>query len=107
MSELVIKIFQLFGDGQLPITKDTTMAELKKLPFDILDIITVVIIVQVIHKVDIPDALMEMPELTIEGFVWEVSKLPRQTDELFKAHTVKLYVDWMGHRAFRWDHQLN
>ena len=46
---------------------------------------------------------METPELTIEELVLEVSKLPKQTDELFVARTSKMYVDFMGHRAVRWD----
>jgi phage-related protein len=49
----------------------------------------------------------QTPELTIEEFVGEIGKLPKQTDELFIAHTMKLYVDWMGHRSLRWDQQLN
>jgi len=65
-----------------------------------LDIITVVLIVQTMYKVDIS-------ELTIEGFVGEVGKLPRQTDELFIARTIKLYVDMLGHRACKWITQLN
>jgi len=107
MLELVIKIFQMFADGQLPITKDTTIHDMNALPFDILDIITVVLILQIIYKVDVPDQLLDTPELTIEGLVEEVGKLPRQEDELFIARTIKLYVDTMGHRSIRWLTQVN
>jgi hypothetical protein len=101
MLELVIKIFQMFSDGRLPITKDTTIHDMNALPFHILDLATVVIIIQVVYDVDIPGHLIEMPELTIAEFVVEVSKLPKQTDELFVASTIKWYVDFMGHRSYR------
>ncbi len=48
-----------------------------------------------------------MPELTIEKLVDAVSILPKQTDELFIARTIKMYADLMGHRAVRWDQQVN
>jgi hypothetical protein len=105
MLELVIKIFQMFSDGRLSITKDTTIHDMNALPYHILDLATVVIIIQVIYAVDIPGHLIEMPELTIEEFVVEVGKLPRQEDELFIARTIKFYVDFMGHRSYR--QQLN
>ena len=107
MLELVIKIFQMFADDRLVITRHTTIHDMNALPFHILDLVTVVIIMQVIYDVDIPGHLIEIPELTIEELVDAVSILLRQTDELFIARTIKFYVDWMGHRSLRWDQKLN
>ncbi len=108
MLELFIKILQLFADSQVAISSETKIGELDNiLPFGKLDLLTAVLVIQVMHSVDVPDQLMESNDLTLEQFVEEVGKLHKQEDELFVSRTIKMYADLLGHRSVHWNMMQN
>ena len=107
MLDTFMKILQMFLAKDMSLQKDTTIAEIQLDDNAYFEFILAILAFQATYNIDVPDWLVMNSELTMEMFVAEIAKLPREKDELFIARTFKIYVDLIDKRAFEDGETIN
>jgi len=88
---LLAAMLHKLASGRGAVTEDTTLAELPESGLDDLDLVLAVVTLEVIRRVEVPDAFLEKKDWTVKRLARHIARLPKQRDPLFplaKLHMI-------------------